>query len=481
MKEPSIKVNAVLNIVVNISNILIPLLIFPFVSRVIGADGLGRVSLFTNVSTYAMLLGSLGIQTYGVRTVASVRNNPEMLQQRSSELFSINLLFSAVVAGLLLSSGLFVQRFKEEPMLLSIIGVEVALSPFGINWFYSGLEQYRYIVTRTIGIKLAMVIAVFLLVPTGGYLSYAAILIASNCISYVINYLHARRITSIRFTAGTNLKEHWKPMMFFFASALAVSIYISLDTIMLGFISGDRAVGLYTVASKTKSLLLIAVNSISTALLPRLSFYYSENRIEEYRQIIEKSVSVIMMISMPLVMFFMLEASDTILFLGGQEYFDAAPCMMIIMPILLISGISNITGNQILIPSHKENLFLKAVSLGALTDVIFNALLMPSYGCVGAAVATLVAEIVQMSIQFYYSREYMIKALRRKNNLLITFSCLISLAIGLLGREFVQMKPVLNILFSGIIFLGTYLVMLILFKVEAMSDFVVAMKKRICR
>ena len=195
-------------------------------------------------------------------------------------------------------------------------------------------------------------------------------------------------------------------MLTLFASILAINVYTHLDTIMLGFINGEKEVGLYTTAVYVKTALLTLVNAISAVLLPRMSFYVGEGKFTEIQNVLKRSISIIMMITVPLTVFFILEASDTIMIIGGTSYLDAVPCMILIMPILLISGFSNITGNQVLIPLGFDRYFMKAVITGALADLVLNVLLMPRMGCVGAAIATLIAELVQMIIQLIFAWKY---------------------------------------------------------------------------
>lgn len=404
MKTNSIKTNALLNIVYTISNIIFPMITFPYVSRILLADGMGKVSFFTAVANYAVMIAALGISTYGIRATANARKNNYELSKVTLELLLINFIATVIVIVTIIISIPFIQKFQDDKLLLLINCCLIFCSSFSLNWFYSGLEQYSYITKRSIIFKIISLVLVFLFVHTkADYNKYAAITVFSTSISYLINLLYARNFLSFKRIKKIELKKHFKPMLMLFASILAVNIYTNLDTVMLGFISGDREVGLYTMAVKIKWLLLSMVNAISAVLLPRLSYYLSENRIEDFHKILKKSFSVILMISIPLTIFFIFEARDSVVVLGGEDYIGATLCMQIIMPVLLISGFSNITGNQILIPMGKDSCFMKAVVMGAIVDLILNIFLMPKFASVGAAIATLFAECVQMSIQLKFS------------------------------------------------------------------------------
>lgn len=427
MKPKSIKANAVLNIIYTISNIIFPLITFPYASRILLADGMGKVSFFTAVSNYAVMIAALGISTYGIRATAKVRNNKEELSKVTAELLTINLIGTVIVIIVLIASIPFVNKFRNDKILLLINCCFIFSAALGMNWLYSGLEQYSYITKRSIIFKLISLVLVFLLVRDhADYNIYAAITVLSTAGSYLLNFWYSKKFVSFRNIKKLNFKKHFKPMLLLFASVLAVNIYTNLDTVMLGFISGDREVGLYTVAVKVKGLLLSVVNAISAVLLPRLSYYLSANKKEEYNRILKKSTSIIFMIAIPLTAFFIIEAKDSILLLGGEDYLDATLCMQIVIPILIISGISNITGNQILIPMGKDSCFMKAVIIGSIVDLILNALLMPKLASIGAAIATLLAESIQMSIQLMYSWQYVNKSIQRKSLLKIIISTFIA-------------------------------------------------------
>lgn len=405
MKQNSIKVNAVLNIIYTVTNMLFPIITFPYVSRALSATGIGKVSFYTSVSNYAIMLSALGISTYGIRAVARTRNDPTELAKTVKELLSINVIATVVVLVVYTGMVVFIPKFRSEYWLGLINGVIILTAPLGMNWLYSGLEQYDYITKRTIVFKLISLALVFILIHRrSDYIVYACILALSNIGTYVCNYLFSRRLI-VPGKYKLELAKHLKSMFILFASTLAVNVYINLDTVMLGVLRTDREVGLYTTAVKVKVVLLQIVNAISTVLLPRLSSYLSQRKLDEYNQALKKSFSLIFSITIPLTVYFVLMAKDCIFILGGEEYLEATLCMQILMPILIISGFSNVTGNQILIPNGNDMAFMKAVSTGAIVDFILNIILMSNYGFVGAAIATLFAEICQMTIQVMYSKE----------------------------------------------------------------------------
>ncbi len=465
MSNNTIKKNAVMNVIYTITNMIFPLITYPYVARILSATGMGKVSFFSSVSNYAIMIGSLGISTYGIRAVAKVRDNKDFLSKVVTELLVINSVVTTIVVFLLVLSIPFVDKFKAEPILLIINLLIVIATPFGLSWFYSGMEQYSYITKRNLVFKGISLILVFLFVKNSGdYPTYAGLTAFSVIGSYLCNFLYSRKLVKFKFNKELEFRYHFKPMLYLFASLLAVSVYTNLDTIMLGFINGDDAAGFYSVASKVKWLLLSAVNAVSAVLLPRLSNYLSNNEVEKYNNTLKKSVSFVFLITVPLSTYFVIEAGDSIRLLGGSGYEPSILCMQILMPILIISGFSNITGNQVLIPSGQDSYFMRAVATGAFVDIILNAVLMPSLAATGAAIATLVAEITQMSIQFYYSRKEIIKNIDKKSLLNSVVGSLICGGVIFALRKLLNLNVLLNLFATSIVFFGLYVVFLCVVK-----------------
>ena len=397
--------NVFVNLINTATNLAFPLLTYPYITRIFAASGIGKIFFFTSISNYAILLSSLGISTYGIRVVAKVRDNKENLSKVVTELLIINLILSVIIVGLLIFSVPFVSIFKTELLLLIINVLVVITTPLGLSWLFSGLEQYSYITKCNLFFKLISLGLIFIFVKEAyDYHIYALIMAFSVIGTYICNLLYSRKFIHISINSSLKFKYHFKPMFYLFASLLAVSIYTNLDTIMLGFINGYNDVGYYTISSKIKWLLLALVNSVSVVLLPRLSYLLNNTEYDSYNNVLKKSIHFIFMVTIPLSIFFIIASYETIKLLSGDGYDTSILCLQILMPIIVISGFSNVTGNQILIPKGKDSCFMKAVVCGALVNVILNAILLPSLGAIGASLSTLIAEFAQLCIQIYYSK-----------------------------------------------------------------------------
>ena len=463
MAQKSLKKNIILNVMYTITNLVFPLITYPYVARALSASEMGKVTFFSSISGYVTMLAALGIGTYGIRATARVRNNYKKLSKTTSELLFINLILTAIVVLFLCLSFFFINEFNSNAILFFINVIIVIITPFSMDWLFSGLEEYSYITRRNILFKTVSLILVFCLVHnTNDYIVYAAIIAFSTISTYLMNLIFSRRFVKISFNNKMNLRQHIIPMLFLFASILAVSVYTSLDTIMLGFISGNREVGYYGMATKVETILLSAVNAISAALLPRLSNYVGNNEIDKFEELLRKTVSIVFLITIPMTIYFILEAQNSIHFLGGNGYDPAILSMQFLMPILIISGFSNVTGNQILIPMGKDKQFMIAIIVGAITDLALNLFLMPHFKSAGASLATLFAEVAQMFVQLYFARKEIYKNIKIKTLIKSFFSSILAGIIISLLNSSLNLGSFFNLLVTAVVFFGIYGVGLII-------------------
>lgn len=407
-KVKSVKFNMIMNAILTMSNIIFPLITFPYATRILLPAGMGKISFATSVVAYFSMFAQLGIPTYGVRTCAKIRDDKEKLSKTVQELLIINvatvLISYAVFAGAILA----VPRFNREKELLIIMGISILLNAMGVEWLYKALEQYSYITIRSIIFKVVALLGMFLLIHNKeDYIIYGGITIFAASASNILNFINLRKHITLKPLGGYELKKHMKPMLVFFAVSVAATIYTNLDNVMLGFMKDDTEVGYYTAAVKVKTILVSLITSASVVLLPRASLYIEKGEKDEFYRILNKTLRLIHIMAIPLAIYFMMYAEESILLLSGKEFIDSILPMQIIMPTLIFIGMTNLIGIQMLVPLGKEMLVFWSEVAGAIIDLILNAILIPSYGAAGAAVGTLVAEIAVLTLQIIFVRDKM--------------------------------------------------------------------------
>lgn len=399
-KRPSLGLNFLMNTILKMSTLIFPLITFPYVSRVLLPEGNGKVQMALSVISYFAILTQLGLPTYGVRACAAVRDDREKLSRTVHELMTINavmMVFSYILYIVLLA---VVPKFQQEKDLYLMVSITIFLSGISMEWMYGGLEQYTYIAVRSMVFKLISVIAMFLLVHSKeDYVLYAGITMIASAGSNIMNLLNAKKYIDWRFLGNYDFKKHLQPVLVFFAMSCATTIYTSLDSVMLGFLATDTDVGYYAAAVKIKNILVSLVTALGTVLLPRVSYYIEQNCIEEFWQVLKKSLRFTLCVAIPFTVYFILFAGTGIHFLSGDGYNGAIVPMQIIMPTLLFIGLGSVFGVQTLVPMGQERVVLKSYIAGAVVDFLVNLLLVPRLQAKGAAVGCLAAELTVAGYQ----------------------------------------------------------------------------------
>lgn len=467
-QKKSLKSGFVMNAILTASQLLFPLVTFPYVSRVLLPAGTGRVSFATSVISYFLMLAQLGIPVYGVRACAKVRDDRRELTRTAQELLLLNGVTSLLACAALFFAIAHVDRLREDRLLYAVLSVSILAHAVGMEWLYRATEQYAYMTLRSIAFRAVSVVCLFLLVRgPQDVVRYGGITILAGCASSLLNLFRAHRFIDMKPVGHYRLGRHVRPMLVFFAMACATTVYTHLDTVMLGFMATDADVGYYHAAVRIKSILVSMVTSLGAVLLPRASYDVQCGRMDEFRRMTQKALRFVFVAAVPLMLYFTCFARGCIRFLSGAAYAGSVVPMRIIMPTLLCIGLTHTLGVQVLVPLGREKTVLASVVAGAATDVVLNALLIPAYASAGAAVGTLAAEGVVLCVQLAALRGEAWAALRSvpygKIAAASAAGCLLSLPVRLTGSGVLT-----GLLLSAGVFFGAYVLTLWVMK-EALA------------
>ncbi len=471
MKQKSIKLNFIMNIILTLSSMIFPLITFRYVSRILLPVGMGKVSFANSLVSYFVMFAQLGIPTYGIRACAAVRDDREKLTRTAQELMIINIAtcFIAYIAFAFVL--IFTPKLHEEKILYIVVSLSIFFNSIGMEWLYKALEQYTYITVRSIAFKFIALVAMFVLIHTkSDYVIYGAITIFAASASNILNLIHSHKYIGWRPVGNYHFKNHLKAVLIFFAMACAATIYTHLDTIMLGFMSGSENVGYYDAAVKIKGILVSVVTSLGAVLLPRASYYVNQGNMEDFKRISGKALNFVFLLAAPLMVYFILFARQGIYFLSGPAYANSVLPMQIIMPTLLFIGITNILGIQILVPLGKEKIVLYSEIAGAIVNLIINSILIPRFVAEGAAIGTVVAEFVVLIVQYCALRDKVNEILKAIHYFRIMFAILISSVCSLWLIK-TGMDNFLLLLVSAIVFFGVYGIYMLARKEELVIQF----------
>lgn len=395
----SIKRNFFYNSILTLSQYIIGLITFPYVSRVLGVSNIGIVSFVDNTINYFVLFSTLGIGIIGAREIARFSNDTEKRNSVFSSLVAMFMIFTFVVLVAYIVAVLCIPKFNIYKELFYIGTAKLIFTVFLIEWFYRGVENFRYITIRNIVIKLLYVCSLFVFVKNKeDYVIYFILTTGVVVINALINILYARNFVRFSFKDIT-LKPYFKQSFLLGSYAILTSMYTTFNVMYLGLVSGTTQVGYYWAALTIYGIILGFYSSFTGVMMPRMSSLLSQGNKNEFLQMIYKSFNVLFTICIPLVIGSVMLAPQIISILSGDEYKGAIIPMQIIMLLILVVGIAQILAIQVLMPMQKDKLILSASVIGASIGILLNLLLVRTFGSIGTALVLLISET---SVTSYY-------------------------------------------------------------------------------
>lgn len=410
MEQKSLKKNAFYSVLKVFLSLVFPLITFPYASRILLPEGIGKVNFANSIVSYFILIASLGISGYATREAVKVREDKLALTKLFKEIITINFI-CCIIAYLLFFIALFcIPKFSEYRSLLLVCSIKILFSVIGIDWIYTANEDFKYITIRSFCIQLLSLIYLFIFVHTKEDLIHYAIFgILTAVGSNIFNFLLVGKYIDIRYKTKLEYKKHLKAIIVFFCITIVTSIYTMLDTAMLGFISTDKEVGYYTASTKLGHMVLSMLTAITAVLLPRFTNYVQKEDKSSFEELISKSSNIIILLSIPMTIGLIFLSKPFMIVLSGIEFLPAVSCMKIISPIIIIISFGSLIGVQILPAQGKEKVSFISYIAGAITNIILNLLLIPKFNSLGAAIGTLCAESIVTGIQIIYVRKIIIK------------------------------------------------------------------------
>lgn len=336
-----------------VSGFLFPMITFPYVSRVIMAEGLGQVQFYNSIINYVVLLTSLGIPLYATREIARVRDNVADLSRTTTEIISLNLILNIVGYAAIFVMCFTIDEVMQNIPLFLLLSTSIILTTIGCPWFFSGIEDFKYITLRGLAVRIVSTIFLFLFVKDKSDLMiYALYNVLATVGTNVLNFIRLRKFVRLETFKFKDLKiwRHLKPAFAIFVFNLVTSIYVNLDKVMVGFLKDNESVGYYTAATTISHIFLTAVTSLGVVMLPRLSNLVKQGDMESFNRLAKKSYNFIVSMSFPICGGLIVLAPSLIRIFSGEGFAPAIPTLQIISPIIIAIGISNLIGLQILYP-----------------------------------------------------------------------------------------------------------------------------------
>lgn len=416
----SITKNYLYNTVYTVLNIILPLVTAPYLSRVLGTEGIGIFTFYFAIAQWFALVAKLGLTNYGTRFIAGVRDDEDKLKKHFSEIYMMQLLMTFIVSVIYLLFTLFIAENKQ---LSALFAIWIASVIFDTDWFLFGLEEFRSAALRSCAVKIITTASVFVFVRSIDDLwKYALITAISYAGGYLYLWLKCRKYVSFGLVKWKKVADHIKPCFLLMIPTIALSIYRSMDKVMLGSISTMSETGLYENAEKLIYALCSFIASLGVVMMPRMSNLAAKKDKEKSETFIEKSLIFLMFLSIGMCFGLLSISNSLIPILYGDSFIGSIPLLNLLAVTLIFIAWGNVIRTQFVIPNKKDSIYIGSISFGAVCNLIVNAILIPHYGALGACIGTIAAELSVPLYQFVLLRKQLLYRKYFMNTIFFFFS-----------------------------------------------------------
>jgi len=454
---PSVKKNFVWSTILTVAGYIFPIITFPYITRVLGVEGIGSVQFADSVIVYLSVFAMLGMGTVGVREIAKAKGDRNRLSKVFSSLLTLNLIttFMAIIALMLLIK--IIPSFGAHERLLYIGLAKILCGTLLIEWFYRGLEDFRYITICSLIIRLLYVVSVFVLVRSADdYVVYFILTTAVTVLNAIINLIYSRHYITFSLRV-IDFKPYIRAFVILGVYMILTNLYNSFNVIYLGTKCGDIEVGYYTTATKLYAVIMSVFTAFTTVMMPRMSSLISEGKSDEFHTMTSRSIDFLLLFCIPAIVLAEVYAPQIIRIIAGMSYEGSILPMRIVMPLMLIIGYEQIIVIQMLMPLGKDNSILINSSIGAVIALILNFTLVPLLASIGSSIVWFCCETAVAVSAQYFVTKYTGFRLPFKRIIINVIAYLPALLFCSLSNQYIENR--LWSMIVGILFIGVYFFM----------------------
>ncbi|MBS5949714.1 MAG: oligosaccharide flippase family protein [Clostridium sp.] len=449
MKSKNVIRNYLYNSLYQLLTIITPIITTPYISRVIGAEGIGTYTSTLGVSQLFCIIGMFGMLNYGSKSIAYVRDNSKELTRTFWNIWLVQLIFSSI--SLFLYFAFFVKYNALDLKEVFIIQSPIVIGAlFDISWLYMGLEDFKKTVSRNILVKVVGIVCIFLFVKTSDDLyKYIAINSISTFLGILTLWMFVKQYVR-RFDISTfKISEHLRGAFLMLIPQLSVHFYTGLDRTVIGSLSNDIEVGFYDQAQKISRIALSLVTSLSTVLMPRIANMFSKNNTEKIEEYLSKSLNFTVLISCLLMAGIMGVTNDFVPIFFGEEFIAIIPYMIFTSLIVLFIPLGGVFANQYALPTGKNKEYITPLILAAVINITLNIILVPKLGALGGVISIILTEFITMLIRVVSLRKYInIKKMTKGIYIYIVVAFITSISTIMFGKLF---EPsIVSIIIEGV-------------------------------
>ncbi|HHD2753007.1 TPA: oligosaccharide flippase family protein [Clostridium perfringens] len=403
----SIFKNIIFKFLLNLFNLVVPILIGPYVLRKLGPDLMGTVNFAQTIFGYFFIFAGFGVYQYGLREISRVRHDKELLSKTFTSLF----VFTGMTTILTTIAYVFFIKYMYSGTVVytacMILTFNLIANIFYVEWINEALENYDFITIKTILVRIIYIILLFMFVKSAKDVNnYLYLLVLSTVLNNIISYVYIKK--SIKF----NFKEikivrHIKPMFLVVILSNVNVLYTQLDKFLLGEFVGLKEVGYYTAAQNISTIISTLLLSVIHATIPRLSNYIAKENDEKYISLLDKITKIYFMLLFPAAIGMTVLSKEIILIYGGQEYIDSVPMLIVFSVYMITLGYETILGNQVMYVKKKEKEQVEMIFIGGFINLILNILLLKMNLLNGtySIITTMIANIVVIILECIYIRK----------------------------------------------------------------------------
>ena len=450
--------NFIYSSILTVSKYLFPLIVYPYVSRTLGLSNIGIVNFIDNLVNYFVLISMMGITTVGIREIAAARDEKKRLSKTFISLLTLTAITTVIAIAVLWLAMYIVPKLTPYRDLLYVGLIKLVFNLFIMEWFFMGIEDFKYITNRSIFVKCLYVVAIFLFVKTASdYKIYYMISAATVIVNALINLMYVRKFVhfSIR---DIDIRPFYQAFLIMGVYVLLTNVYMMLNPVWLGFVTDTDEVGYFTTATKLHNIIMAVLLSFANILFPRVSYLLAEGKKKEFWKKINIAFDAIFLFAFPTIVFIMAVGPELLHFIVGNGFEGSYLPLRIITPLVLIIGIEQILVIQILMAMRQDNTVFRNSIIGAVTALLLNILLTSHLGAVGSAIVWVNAECIIMFASMYAIFKKYQYTMPYKRVLSYTISYLPLLFLSLLFRHYIDKEILLlcvvaafTIIYAGII------------------------------
>lgn len=477
-KEKSLKFNMILNLVKNLVDIIFPFITFPYATKVLGVKNIGKYSFSQSVIEYFTLFSALGISTYAIREGAKIRARRTEIEKFSSQMFSMRLIFTFISYASLFIILLYAEILLNYRILVLLLSLSMIFKTIGMDWIFTAYEDFTYITIRTIVLRLISIAGLFLFVKNkDDLIPYMCVAIFSDVVGNACNHLYARKHCFFTLTSQLDFKRHIKPILTLFGLNIAITIYVSSDTTILGLFCGDYTVGIYALSSKVYSIIKTLLTSVLVVSIPRLSKLYGNKEGGQFIATITSIYLMLLTLMFPAILGIAILRKEIIVFISSREFIQAKSSLFILCIALFFCIGAYFWAQCVMIPMGMEGTLFKITLISAIVNIILNFSLIPFWKEDAAAFTTALAEMFTFFVCRYKCKKQIFLSKLYVNLGKIFIGCLGIYVTSCIMRRLINNEIVYmfaTILLSSLV----YIALEIILKNESIGEIINGIKNR---